>query len=122
LRRIAHFDYWQEKVRTSILLDAAADLLLYGNAERAVVEVAHRIASGEPVSQITDVRGTAFIRRDTPQGWMEIDSSRIDQPGKSLDRDTTVIRLPHPLPRQPRAALGNQPRQRPRLGAKTRQH
>ncbi|UOG92904.1 MAG: YgiQ family radical SAM protein [Candidatus Thiothrix sulfatifontis] len=85
LRRIAHFDYWQEKVRTSILLDAAADLLLYGNAERAVVEVAHRIASGEPVSQITDVRGTAFIRRDTPQGWMEIDSSRIDQPGK-IDR------------------------------------
>ncbi len=85
LRRIAHFDYWQEKVRTSILLDAAADLLLYGNAERAVVEVAHRIASGEPVSSITDVRGTAFIRRDTPQGWMEIDSSRIDQPGK-IDR------------------------------------
>jgi uncharacterized radical SAM protein YgiQ len=85
LRRIAHFDYWQETVRKSILLDAAADLLLYGNAERAVVEVAHRIASGEPVSSITDVRGTAFIRRDTPQGWMEIDSSRIDQPGK-IDR------------------------------------
>ncbi|QTR50755.1 YgiQ family radical SAM protein [Candidatus Thiothrix anitrata] len=85
LRRIAHFDYWQEKVRTSILMDAAADLLLYGNAERAVVEVAHRIASGEPVSSITDVRGTAFIRRDTPPGWMEIDSSRIDQPGK-IDR------------------------------------
>jgi uncharacterized radical SAM protein YgiQ len=85
LRRIAHFDYWQEKVRRSILMDAAADLLLYGNAERAVVEVAHRIASGEPVSQITDVRGTAFIRRDTPEGWMEIDSSRVDQPGK-IDR------------------------------------
>ncbi|WGZ94904.1 MAG: YgiQ family radical SAM protein [Candidatus Thiothrix putei] len=85
LRRIAHYDYWQETVRKSILLDAAADLLLYGNAERAVVEVAHRIASGEPVSSITDVRGTAFIRRDTPQGWMEIDSSRIDQPGK-IDR------------------------------------
>jgi uncharacterized radical SAM protein YgiQ len=85
LRRIAHFDYWQEKVRTSILMDAAADLLLYGNAERAIVEVAHRIASGEPVAQITDVRGTAFVRRDTPQGWMEIDSSRIDQPGK-IDR------------------------------------
>ncbi|HRJ54585.1 MAG TPA: YgiQ family radical SAM protein [Candidatus Thiothrix moscowensis] len=85
LRRIAHFDYWQETVRKSILLDAAADLLLYGNAERAVVEVAHRIAAGEPVASITDVRGTAFIRRDTPAGWMEIDSSRIDQPGK-IDR------------------------------------
>ncbi|WP_051543553.1 YgiQ family radical SAM protein [Thiothrix lacustris] len=85
LRRIAHFDYWQEKVRRSILMDAAADLLLYGNAERAVVEIAHRIASGEPVANITDVRGTAFIRRDTPAGWMEIDSSRVDQPGK-IDR------------------------------------
>jgi uncharacterized radical SAM protein YgiQ len=85
LRRIAHFDYWQEKVRRSILMDTAADLLLYGNAERAVVEVAHRIASGEAIARITDVRGTAFIRRDTPQSWMEIDSSRVDQPGK-IDR------------------------------------
>lgn len=82
LRRIAHYDYWQDKVRRSILLDARADLLLYGNAERAVVEVAHRIARGEPVSEITDVRGTAFVRRDTPEGWMEIDSTRIDRPGK----------------------------------------
>ncbi|GAB0152760.1 YgiQ family radical SAM protein [Marinobacterium sp. BA1] len=82
LRRIAHYDYWQDKVRRSILLDARADLLLYGNAERAVVEVAHRIARGEPVSEITDVRGTAFVRKDTPEGWMEIDSTRIDRPGK----------------------------------------
>ncbi len=82
LRRIAHYDYWQDKVRRSILLDARADLLLYGNAERAVVEVAHRIARGEPVSEITDVRGTAFVRKDTPADWMEIDSTRIDRPGK----------------------------------------
>ncbi|MBV0933121.1 YgiQ family radical SAM protein [Marinobacterium weihaiense] len=82
LRRIAHYDYWQDKVRRSILLDARADLLLYGNAERAVVEVAHRIARGELVSEITDVRGTAFVRKDTPEGWMEIDSTRIDRPGK----------------------------------------
>jgi uncharacterized radical SAM protein YgiQ len=85
LRRIAHYDYWQDKVRRSILLDARADLLLYGNAERAVVEVAHRIARGEPVRGITDVRGTAFVRKDTPEGWMEIDSTRIDRPGK-IDR------------------------------------
>ncbi|MBR9829562.1 MAG: YgiQ family radical SAM protein [Oceanospirillales bacterium] len=82
LRRIAHYDYWQDKVRRSILLDARADLLLYGNAERAVVEVAHRISRGEPVSEITDVRGTAFVRKDTPEGWLEIDSTRIDRPGK----------------------------------------
>lgn len=85
LRRIAHFDYWQEQVRRSILVDASADLLLYGNAERAVIEVAHRLADGERMADMTDVRGTAFIRRGSPEGWMEIDSTRVDQPGK-IDR------------------------------------
>ena len=85
LRRIAHYDYWQDKVRRSVLVDATADMLLYGNAERAVVEVAQRLAQGEAIEHITDVRGTAFVRHDTPQGWMEIDSTRIDRPGK-IDR------------------------------------
>ncbi|HAQ89026.1 MAG TPA: hypothetical protein DCR78_21665, partial [Pseudomonas sp.] len=61
--------------RRSILMDATADILLYGNAERAIVEVAQRLARGEAVEQITDVRGTAFIRRDAPEGWFEIDST-----------------------------------------------
>ena len=82
LRRIAHYDYWSDKVRHSIVLDAKCDLLLYGNAERAIVEIAHRLAAKEPVQQITDVRGTAFMRRDTPEGWMEIDSTEVDQPGR----------------------------------------
>jgi uncharacterized radical SAM protein YgiQ len=82
LRRIAHFDYWQGAVRRSILLDASADLLLYGNAERAIVEVSHRIARGERVEDMTDIRGTAFIRNGTPDGWWEIDSTRIDRPGR----------------------------------------
>ena len=82
LRRIAHYDYWSDKVRRSILMDATADILLYGNAERAIVEVAQRLARGEPIDAITDVRGTAFIRKDTPEGWFEIDSTRIDRPGK----------------------------------------
>jgi uncharacterized radical SAM protein YgiQ len=82
LRRIAHYDYWQDKVRRSILVDATADILLYGNAERAIVEVAHRLARGDRITDITDVRGTAFIRRDTPNGWSEIDSTRVDRPGK----------------------------------------
>ncbi|MCC6076002.1 YgiQ family radical SAM protein [Pseudomonas sp. GCM10022188] len=81
LRRIAHYDYWQDKVRHSILMDAKADILLYGNAERAIVEVAQRLAAGEPIQSITDVRGTAFVRRDTPEGWFELDSTRIDRPG-----------------------------------------
>ena len=82
LRRIAHYDYWQDKVRRSILVDAKADLLLYGNAERALVEVAHRIAAKEPISQITDVRGTAFLVREAPAGWFEIDSTEVDTPGR----------------------------------------
>jgi uncharacterized radical SAM protein YgiQ len=85
LRRIAHYDYWQDKVRRSMLVDATADILLYGNAERAVVDIAHRLSRGEPVERITDVRGTAFVRHDTPQGWMEVDSTRVDRPGR-VDR------------------------------------
>ncbi len=82
LRRIAHYDYWQDSVRRSILLDAQADLLLYGNAERAIAEIAHRLSQGEAIASISDVRGTALIRRDTPADFQEIDSTRIDRPGK----------------------------------------
>ena len=82
LRRIAHYDYWSDKVRRSIIVDSKCDLLLYGNAERAVVEIAHRLAAREPVHQITDVRGTAFVRRETPEGWFEIDSTSVDTPGR----------------------------------------
>lgn len=85
LRRIAHYDYWSEKVRHSIALDAKCDLLLYGNAERAIVEIAHRLAAREPVEDITDVRGTAFVRRSTPEGWFEIDSTSVDLPGRVED-------------------------------------
>jgi uncharacterized radical SAM protein YgiQ len=81
LRRIAHYDYWSEKVRRSILLDARADLLVYGNAERAIVEIAHRLARREPISAITDLRGTAFVGKALPEGWIEIDSTSIDEPG-----------------------------------------
>ncbi len=82
LRRIAHFDYWQGSVRRSILLDASADILLYGNAERAIVEISHRLARGERVADIRDIRGTALMRKDTPDGWWEIDSTRVDRPGR----------------------------------------
>ncbi|WP_395024699.1 YgiQ family radical SAM protein [Comamonas odontotermitis] len=81
LRRIAHYDYWSDKVRRSIVVDSKCDILLYGNAERALVEVAHRIAAREPVESITDVRGTAFFRRASEEGWYEVDSSIVDEPG-----------------------------------------
>jgi uncharacterized radical SAM protein YgiQ len=82
LRRIAQYDYWSDKVRRSVLPDSKADLLMFGNAERALVEVAHRIARGDPIEGITDVRGTAFMRKEIPQGWTEVDSSHLDTPGR----------------------------------------
>ncbi|MDL5038954.1 YgiQ family radical SAM protein [Comamonas resistens] len=82
LRRIAHYDYWSDKVRRSIVVDSKCDILLYGNAERALVEVAHRIAAREPVEQITDVRGTSFFRRASEEGWFEVDSTTVDEPGE----------------------------------------
>jgi uncharacterized radical SAM protein YgiQ len=85
LRRIAHYDYWSDKVRRSIVVDAKCDLLLYGNAERALVEVAHRLAAREPVHEITDVRGTAYMQRSTPEGWFQIDSTSVDTPGRVED-------------------------------------
>jgi uncharacterized radical SAM protein YgiQ len=81
LRRIAHFDYWSEKVRRSVLLDAKADLLVYGNAERQIVEIAHRLAAGDKIEAINDLRGTAFTRKASPEGWVEIDSTHLDTPG-----------------------------------------
>jgi uncharacterized radical SAM protein YgiQ len=82
LRRIAHYDYWQDKVRRSILLDSKADILLYGNAERAIVEIAHRLGRKEKIEDITDVRGTAFVRRSSIEGWFEVDSTSVDTPGR----------------------------------------
>ena len=82
LRRIAHFDYWSEKVRRSVLLDAKAEMLVYGNAERQIVELAHRLAAGENIRDITDLRGTVFTRKATPAGWIEIDSTHLDSPGR----------------------------------------
>jgi uncharacterized radical SAM protein YgiQ len=99
LRRIAHFDYWSEKVRRSVLLDAKADLLVYGNGERQICELAHRLAAGEAIADITDLRGTAFARRGTPAGWIEIDSTHLDAPG-ALNAPVD----PYAMERAPQAA------------------
>lgn len=86
LRRIAHYDYWQDKVRRSIITDAKADILLYGNAERAIVDVVHRLAKGDRIDQITDLRGTSFILNDARKvakaGYFEVASNDVDSPGR----------------------------------------
>ncbi len=81
LRRTAHYDYWSNKVRRSLLADCAADLLVYGNGERQITELAHRLARGEPIRDIRDIRGTAFCRKGPPEGFVEIDSRELDTPG-----------------------------------------
>jgi uncharacterized radical SAM protein YgiQ len=85
LRRIAHYDYWSDKVRRSVLVDSKADLLIFGNAERALVDLTHRMAAGEEIKTIRDLRGTAFM---VPAGWLPSaewgvhNSTRVDTPGK----------------------------------------
>jgi uncharacterized radical SAM protein YgiQ len=85
LRRIAHYDYWSDTVRRSVLTDSKADILLFGNAERALLDLSHRLAAGESVKSIRDLRGTAFMvtRNWKPEDdWSEVDSTRVDTPGK----------------------------------------
>ncbi|WP_142850039.1 YgiQ family radical SAM protein [Telmatospirillum sp. J64-1] len=98
LRRIAQYDHWSEKVRRSVLPDSKADLLLYGNAERALVEVAHRIAAGEKAREINDVRGIAFMRNEVPEDvivvdWSDVDTTPTPAP-RDVPRDKVVVRLP----------------------------
>src|SRR6266436_8041322 len=81
LRRIAHFDYGSEHVRRSVLVDAKADLLVYGNAERQIGAIAQRLHEGSAIEDIDDLRGTAFVRRGVPADWIEIDSTELDAPG-----------------------------------------
>ncbi|WBU30566.1 YgiQ family radical SAM protein [Rhodopseudomonas palustris] len=95
LRRIAHYDYWSDKVRRSVLADAKADLLLYGNAERAVIEVAHRLAAGEAPRELEDIRGVALFRR-VPENTIELHADDLDaaDEGARQVRGDVVIRLP----------------------------
>jgi uncharacterized radical SAM protein YgiQ len=82
LRRIAQYDYWSDAVRRSVLIDSNADILLFGNAERALVDLAHRVAAGDAIKDLWQLRGTAIVKKELPQHWTEIDSTRIDWPAK----------------------------------------
>ncbi len=97
LRRIAHYDYWSDKVRRSVLADAKGDILLYGNAERAVVEVAHRLARGDTPADMDDIRGAALLKTAVPGGWTELPADDVENPdeGARMLRNTqAVVRLP----------------------------
>ena len=107
LRRIAHYDYWSDKVRRSVLFESKADMLIFGNAERALVDVTRRIAAGENIREIRDLRGTAFL---VPNGWLPDDewtvhnSTRVDVPGR-IDRQPNPYAMALEDPKQ--CALDN---------------
>ncbi|TQK05552.1 YgiQ family radical SAM protein [Herbaspirillum sp. SJZ107] len=107
LRRIAHYDYWSDKVRRSVLFESKADLVIFGNAERALVDVTRRIAAGESIKSIRDLRGTAFL---VPQGWMPDEewtvhnSTRVDVPGR-IDKQPNPYAMALEDPKQ--CALDN---------------
>lgn len=113
LRRIAHYDYWSEKVRRSVLFDSKADMLFFGNAERPLVEVTHRLAAGETIDEMRDIRGTAIIVKEALPEWQGVDSTSLDRPGKiepisspyqmepecdSQDKDKTNSEAPEAAP------------------------
>nr|WP_240794598.1 YgiQ family radical SAM protein [Azoarcus sp. DD4] len=110
LRRIAHYDYWSDKVRRSVLPDSKADILLFGNAERALVALTQRLAAGEPIESIRDLRGTAFMAKPgwRPEGWVEIDSLALDKPGRIDSHADPYAMEPQGSAMQP-AADGAQP-------------
>ena len=82
LRRIAHYDYWSDSIRRSVLLDAKADMLIFGMGERPVWEVADRLAAGESIEALRDIRGTAHVLRKGQ--WESIEPSRFIQDGKPV--------------------------------------
>ena len=79
LRRLAHYDYWNDQIRRSVLIDSQADLLLFGNAERAIVELTHRLSQGEPIDSIRDLRGTAFVVSRLPENIDLVDESMLPE-------------------------------------------
>ena len=84
LRRFAHYDYWDDAVRPSILEDSSADLLMYGMSEHQIVEICNRLAKGENIHDLRDIRGTAYLcdPKDTPLGAAECPSLALCRENK----------------------------------------
>ena len=84
LRRFAHYDYWDDAVRPSVLEDSGADLLMYGMSEHQIVEICNRLAKGENIHDLRDIRGTAYLcdPKDTPLGAAECPSLALCRENK----------------------------------------
>ncbi len=98
LRRIAHYDYWSDKVRRSILVDSQADMLLYGNAERAIVELTHRLGRGQRIDEIRDIRGTAYVIPELPADLRMVDSATLPEEASASGAEVVRLVDPHKKP------------------------
>jgi uncharacterized radical SAM protein YgiQ len=91
LRRLAHYDYWDNKVRRSVLVDSKADMLLFGMAESALTTLARRMLAGEAIDTITDLRGTAYISRTEPDDAVSLPS--FEEVNASTDAYNKAFKL-----------------------------
>lgn len=95
MRRLAHFDYWSDKVRRAIVLDARADVLVYGMGERPLLAVVERLQRGEPIEHIRDVPGTAYaVGRKTLPHFVAADGHSDDMPWWTRPPPAGVVALP----------------------------
>lgn len=78
LRRFAHYDYWDDKVRPSILVDSGADLLVYGMGEKQTIEIIHRLKNGEKVENFTDIKGTCYLTSPVNTPWGAVECPNFD--------------------------------------------
>jgi len=98
LRRLAHYDYWSDDMRRSVLLDSTAELLVFGNGERAIIDIAHRLSQGHSIKELTDIRGTAYLCKSLPESWTEIDSTTLDKPVRPAKFKNPYEQIQDPAP------------------------
>ncbi len=121
LRRIAHYDYWSDTVKRSVVFDAKADILVYGNAERPLVEIAHRIAKGEDIKLMNDIRGTAVIQKTPLPGWKGVDSTVFDKMGKidpipnpyAIEDSSCAVKTAEPVEAEAKVVVVQPPKPKP---------
>ena len=100
-RRFSHYDYWDDKVRRSVLLDSNADMLVFGMGEVQIVELAHRLNRGIPLHEITDVRGTAYVKKDAAFLDAPDYVERFGKPAHTLDHEALLPPKDSPESRVP---------------------
>jgi uncharacterized radical SAM protein YgiQ len=92
MRRLAHYDYWSDKVRRSLLLDSKADILVYGMGERQMVEIAKRLQAGESIKDLDNIRGTVVARKDLSGAKDRVDIPSFEEVSSDKTRFNTAFK------------------------------